>query len=411
MAKIKFCRNCKSMKFENLFSLGKLSFTGKFSNKLNNNIPKDYINLIKCKKCNLVQLDRNFNPNYLYGSDYGYRSGINKTMTDHLLSISNKLSKLTNLKNIDLVLDIASNDATLLNSYKTRNIIKVGIDPILKKYKKFYKYINFKIPNFFSQKTILQAGISQKFKIITACAVFYDIKHPNRFLADISNLLDQQEGIFYLEFQDLLSIIKFNLFDTICHEHIAYYSLEVVQKMLKKNNLKLIDVFKNNINGGSLSLVISHNKSKYRLNNLRINKLVLEEQRYNLKNKKTYYNFYKKINLIKKKLFDFILKLTLSKKTIHGYGASTKGNVLLQYFEINKEYIPYIADRNPDKNNLYTPGSKIKIINEKKSRSMIPDYYLVLPWHFKNEILKREKKIRKIGTKFIFPLPKLEILK
>ena len=406
---IKSCRNCKSTKLDKLFSLGNLSFTGKFTKKKYVKVPKDYINLIKCKKCHLVQLDRSFNSNYLYGLDYGYRSGINLTMTNHLKSISKKLTNLTRLKKNDYVLDIASNDATLLNSYEISGIKKVGVDPILKKFKKFYKKIDFKISKFFSKKIIQQARIKKKFKIITACAVFYDIENPNKFLKDISDLIDKKNGVFYLEFQDLLSIIKNNLFDTICHEHLEYYSFNVIQNMLKLNNLKLIDVSKNNTNGGSLSLFITHELSNYKVNYKSIANFTNEEKKYKLKSLSTYNNFFKKIQKLKKDLTILLLKLIKNSKVVHGYGASTKGNVLLQYFNIDNKIISLIADRNPEKNNLYTPGSNIQIINEKKSRKILPNYYLVLPWHFKNEILLREKKIRQKGTKFIFPLPKLEI--
>jgi hypothetical protein len=406
---IKSCRNCKNTKLDKLFSLGNLSFTGKFTKKKNAKIPKDYINLIKCKKCHLVQLDRSFNSNYLYGLDYGYRSGINLTMTSHLKSISKKLSNLTKLKKDDFVLDIASNDATLLNSYKILGVKKVGVDPILKKFKKFYKRIDFKISKFFSKKIIQEAKIKKKFKIITACAVFYDIENPNKFLKDISDLIDKKNGIFYLEFQDLLSIIKNDLFDTICHEHLEYYSFKVINNMLKFNNLKLIDVSKNDINGGSLALVISHKLSNYKINYKKINNLVSEEKKYKLELLSTYNNFFQKIQKLKENLNILLFKLVSNNKTIHGYGASTKGNVLLQYFNINNKIISLIADRNPEKNNLFTPGTNIKIVNEKKSRRILPDFYLVLPWHFKKEILLREKKIRQKGTKFIFPLPKLEV--
>ena len=408
MSIIKYCRNCREKKFSNLFSLGSLSFTGKFSSK-KKKIPKDFISLIKCNKCQLVQLDRSFNSKYLYGPDYGYRSGINLTMTNHLKSISKKLTKLTKLKKNDYVLDIASNDGTLLNSYKIKGIKTVGIDPILKKYKKFYKKINIKIPSFFSRKALKKSKITKKFKIITACAVFYDIEKPNNFLTDISNILDEKRGIFYLEFQDLLSIIKDNLFDTICHEHLEYYSLEVIKKMLKVNNLSLIEVTRNNINGGSLSLIISHKKSKYNVNSKSIDSILKEEKKFKLNKVETYKNFFKKIQKLKFKINKNLHNLVKKNKIIHGYGASTKGNVLLQYFGINKKIVPVIADRNPEKTNLYTPGTSIRIVSENYSRNILPDYYLVLPWHFKKEILLRERKIRKNGTKFIFPLPKLEI--
>jgi hypothetical protein len=357
----------------------------------------------------LVQLQEKFNPKYLYGDDYGYRSGVNLTMRNHLGSISKLLTKKSNLKKGDYVLDIASNDGTLLNSYKKNEIIKVGIDPILNKFNKYYKFINYKINNFFSYK-VVRRKIKKNFKIITACAVFYDLNDPNKFLRDISSLIEKNSGIFYLEFQDLLSLIKNKLFDTICHEHLEYYSLYVIKKMLENNNLKLIDANKNLINGGSLSLIISHKKSVYKINNRNIDRLLSEEKKYKLYSKKTYDIFYKKILKIGKELKKLFEIAKLKKQTIHGYGASTKGNVLLQFFNINNNTISYIADRNFEKRNHFTPGTKIKIITEQESRKMKPNYYLVLPWHFKPEILKREKNIRKNGTKFIFPLPKLQIV-
>jgi len=406
---IKKCRNCKSLDLTKLFSLGKMCFTGKFPRFFNNNIPKSHLSLIICNSCQLVQLKEKFNQNYLYGNDYGYKSGVNQTMKNHLKSISKLLSDRSNLKKGDYVLDIASNDGTLLNSYEKKGIIKVGIDPILKKFSKYYKLINFSINNFFSYNAV-RKKINKKFKVITACAVFYDLNDPNKFLKDISNLIDINDGIFYLEFQDLLSIIKNKLFDTICHEHLEYYSLSVIKNMIINNNLKLIDVTKNLINGGSLSLIITHKESCYKINNKKINKLLFEEKKYKLSSKKTYINFYNQILKIKKKITKIIRIIKSKNKSIHGYGASTKGNVLLQFFKIKNSSINYIADRNIEKNGLYTPGTKIKIITENESRLLKPDYYLVLPWHFKKEILLREKQIRKSGTKFIFPLPKLKII-
>lgn len=404
------CRNCNKYKFDNLFSLGNLFYTGKFPSQNKDKIPRGKITLVKCKSCQLVQLDRKFNPKYLYNSDYGYRSGINQTMKNHLSKITQKLTKLTKLKKDDFVLDIASNDATLLNSYKTHGIKKIGIDPILNKFKKFYKKIDFKIADFFSLKAIHKKKIKNKFKIITACAVFYDVDNPNKFLKNVSQLIDQNSGIFYLEFQDLLSIIKNNLFDTICHEHLEYYSLTVVKEIIEKNDLKIINVTKNDINGGSLALYIGHVGSKLKISHKNIDKILSEEKKIKLNEKKTYINFFNNIKNIKKKLLNILINLKKNNKKIHGYGASTKGNVLLQYFNIDHNLIEYVADRNPEKNNLYTPGTKIKIITEEKSRKHKPDFFLVLPWHFKKEILKREKKIIKKGTKFIFPLPNLKIV-
>tara|TARA_Y100000590_G_C15695879_1_gene1005088 strand:+ start:22 stop:1236 length:1215 start_codon:yes stop_codon:yes gene_type:complete len=400
------CRNCKSKNLLRLFSLGNLSFTGKFPKNKSTNIKKKQLGLVICSKCSLVQLNKSFNLKYLYGPDYGYRTGINQTMTNHMADIKEKLIRRVKLRSGDSVLDIASNDATLLNFYN-KNIIKVGIDPLVNKYFKYYKKVNYKISDFFSADKILKKT-KNKFKIITALAVFYDAKDPNEFLNDIKSLL-QKDGILLLEQADLLSMIKFKTFDTICHEHLYYYSTKVIIEMVSKNNLRVFDIKKNKINGGSTQYFISRQDSKFKINYKSINPVLREEKKYKLENKKTFINFFKKINHIKFKTQKHLNSIVSKNKKIHGYGASTKGNVLLQYFNINKKYIKFIADRNPKKYNHYTPGTKIKIISEKKSRMLLPDYYFVLPWHFKKEILKREKKMINKGCKFIFPLPNYKI--
>ncbi len=406
--KLKKCRVCNSSKFINLFSLGKLSFTGKFARSTKINIPKDFLNLIICKKCKLVQLDRNFDPKYLYSKDYGYRTGINKTMTEHVKFIADSAIKIVKPKKNDMILDIASNDATLLNFYSNK-FITVGIDPLVGKYKMFYKKINFKISNFFSLKELKKKNVHKNYKIITALSMFYDLKKPNQFIKDIKKIL-HQNGVFILEHADLLSIMKNCLFDTICHEHLEYYSTRIIKKLMEKNELRVFDIKQNDINGGSMCYFISHNKSKYKTNKKVINKILEEEKKFKLESKNTYVKFFKRINLIKNNLNKILDNHYKSNKIIHAYGASTKGNVLLQYFNISNNIIKFIADRNNKKVNSFTPGTKIKIISEEQSRKMLPDYYLVLPWHFKKEILERELKIRKKGTKFIFPLPKLEII-
>lgn len=406
--KIKKCRICVSKKFFYLFSLGKLSFTGKFPKNLKDRIPRDYINLIMCKKCRLVQLDRNFNPNYLYSKDYGYRTGINSTMTKHVHLVANEAIRLAKLKRNEYVLDIASNDGTLLNFYD-KKFITVGIDPIIEKYKKYYKKINFKVSNFFSYNILKKKKLNFRYKIISALSVFYDLKNPNSFISDIKKIL-HKEGIFVLEHADLLSLFKYSLFDTICHEHLEYYSSKIIIDLMKKYKLRVFDIKNNDINGGSSRYLICHKDAKFRINKKKIDKILRQEKKLKLEDKNSYYNFYKKINLIKYKTRKLIDNLLSKGSIIHGYGASTKGNVFLQYLDISTKKIPFIAERNPLKFNKYTPGNYIKIISEKESRKKKPNYYLVLPWHFKNEILKREMKIRKLGTKFIFPLPTLKVI-
>ena len=406
--KLKKCRICSSKKFVKLFSLGKLSFTGKFPSSINKNIPRDFLNLIMCKKCKLVQLDRNFNPKYLYSKDYGYRTGINKTMTEHVQYVAEEAIKKSMPNNKDFVLDIASNDATLLKSY-SKKYTTVGVDPLVSKYKKFYHNIDYKLSDFFSYNLLKKNKLNKKYKIITALSMFYDLKYPNLFLKDIKKIL-HKDGLFILEHADLLSIIKNCLFDTICHEHLEYYSSRIIINLMKNNSMRVFDIKKNNINGGSMRYLICHKNSRFKTNKKSIQKIINEERKFKIESFKTYRNFYEKINSIKNKINEMLIKIKKDNQSIHGYGASTKGNVLLQYFCISKNLIPFIADRNIQKFNSYTPGTKIKIISENNSRKMKPNYYFVLPWHFKSEILVREKKIRRKGTKFIFPFPKLQVL-
>ena len=407
--KINNCRNCKNNKFYDLFSLGKLSYTGKFPKNKRINIPKEEIKLIMCLNCKLIQISKNFSLNYMYNHDYGYRTGINQTMTNHVGETVRELSSRNNFLNKkDFVLDIASNDGTLLNFYN-KNLNRIGIDPTIAKYKKFYRNINHKLSTFFSKKELTKIIKKKKIKAITALSVFYDLKDPNKFLKEISEIIDTEKGIFVLEHTDLLSIIKNNLFDTICHEHLAYYSAKVIMKMISENNLKVFDISRNQINGGSTRFYICHKKSNYSVKKKKINQIIEYEKKFKLEQKNTYIKFFEKILSIKKNLNSRLKEIKENGKTIHGYGASTKGNVLLQFFEIDKNMLNLIADRNPLKFNYYTPGTKIIIKSEKYSRSLKPDFYLVLPWHFKKEILKREKKVRSMGTKFIFPLPNIEV--
>ncbi len=405
--KLKNCRVCDKKKFKKLFSLGRLSYTGKFPKKLSLDIPKEEITLVMCDNCKLVQLNKNFSEKYLYGKDYGYRTGINLTMANHVKTIAHEAIKVAKVKRGDFVLDIASNDGTLLNFY-SKNLVRVGIDPIISKFLNYYENIDYKINDFFNYKALKKKNINKKYKIITALSVFYDLKKPHNFIRDIKKIL-HKDGVFILEHADLLSIIKKNLFDTICHEHLEYYSSKLIINIMRKHNLRVFDLKPNNTNGGSIRYFISHELAKFKSKNDVINKVLKQEKKCRLENPSTFKIFFNKINKQKKNLNLLIKSLKKNNKVIHGYGASTKGNVLLQYFDISKNQIDFIADRNPKKYGFYTPGTKIKIISENKSRSLKPDYYLVLPWHFKAEIIKREKKIIEKGTKFIFPLPHLKI--
>jgi len=407
--KISKCRICKSDKIKKILDLGEQAFTGKFPSSKQKNIAKSPLSISLCLKCKFVQLSHNFKSSYLYNQEYGYESGINSTMKNHLSKITEKVSKLKKLTKNSIVVDIASNDGTLLNSYK-KNVIRVGIDPILNRFKNNYSKINHKIPDFFSYESFKKLKLNKKADVITAFAVFYDINDPNKFLSDIKNCLDEK-GIFIIEQSNLAHMIRLNSFDTICQEHLGYYSTGVIKKLLEKNGLKIFNHEYNESNGGSSRYYITHkNNKEIVVNKKNINKALNYENKFKLDRVSTYLTFEKNIQKIKEKCNKKIKSILDMNQTIHGYGASTKGNVILQYFNIDNKKIKFISDRNPFKYNRYTPGTKIKIISEKRSRLLKPNYYFVLPWHFKKEVLKREIKIRKKNTRFIFPLPKLSII-
>tara|TARA_B100001093_G_scaffold327992_1_gene312951 strand:+ start:157 stop:1374 length:1218 start_codon:yes stop_codon:yes gene_type:complete len=401
----KKCRNCKTLNVEKVFELGKFKFTGKFPKK-NEKIESGVLGLDFCQKCNLVQLSNSFNQRSLFSKDYGYKTGLNQTMTNHMRSIHDIIVKKVPMSKNDQILDIACNDGTLLNMYN-KKFKTFGIDPVSAKYKSNFKNINHIIFDFFSSKKI-KNFTKKKFKIITALSVFYDLDDPNKFLKDIYEILDN-EGICLIEHADLLSIIQKNMFDTICHEHVAYYSTRIMQQIALKNNLKLIDVVHNDVNGGSMQYFLTKRSSKLKINVSRIRRFLDKEKKYRLHKIYSIKAFFERINVIKENLKNYLINENSKKRKIYVYGASTKGNVLLQYFGLNNKIISAAVERNPQKFGRYTPGSKIPIISETKARKNPPDMFLVLPWHFKKEILNREKALIRKGVNFLFPLPKLEI--
>ena len=408
MSKIKSCRSCRSKKFDSLFSLGKQYYTGIFPRTKKIKVPLGNLELIKCKNCSLVQLSENFNLKKMYGKNYGYRTGLNLSMVNHIKKKVKTLKKKINFQNNDLIIDIGSNDGTLLKCFDYNKYNLVGIDPTISKFKKYYPKKIKKVANFFSKKNLDKIIKKKKVKLITSIAMFYDLPDPISFGKDIYNLLDDN-GIWHLEQSYSGYMLKNLSYDTICHEHLEYYSLKSIKYIFDKCNLKIIDIKFNKINGGSFAISVAKKKSSLKANKKVIKNLIYYEKKNKINLTSTYKNFFKTIYKEKIKLKKLLLKLKKENKTVFGYGASTKGNVILQFCNFNTDQIKFICDVNKDKENCYTPGSKIKIISEHLSKKIKPNYYLVLPWHFKKFILEKEKFLLDNGTKFIFPLPTLRV--
>ena len=415
----KTCRFCGSNKLTKVINLGHQYLQSYFAN--NNYIKKKkYIfnkkflmEIVRCNPdkdknaCGLLQLSITIPPKLLY-SKYFYRSGVNSTMKQHLNNIATEVKNI--LRKKAYVLDIGCNDGTLLNFYP-KKYIKFGIDPS-DSLSKVDKNFNF-IKDFFPSIRLERLLKNRKLDAITSIAMFYDLENPSFFVEKIYKLLTK-EGIWIFEMSYMPDMIRLNSYDTICHEHLEYYSLNVIRKILAKSKMKLAKAILNDSNGGSIrcyavkkdNLIFGTIKDQEE-----IEKLIKKELNLGLETDRPYKNFQKTIIKHRKELRNLIIKLKKQGKKIHIYGASTKGNTILQWCKINHKLIDFAAEKNHEKHGLKTLGTNIPIISEEESRAMKPDYYLVLPWHFRKEFIKREKNFLKRGGGFIFPLPKIEIYK
>jgi len=407
---IKKCRISESENLTSVLDLGRQYLTGIFPESKEQKVSSGPLELVWCSESRLLQLKHSYPLDEMYGNNYGYRSGLNQSMVNHLNHKVNHLTNIVHLGLNDLVIDIGSNDATLLKSYARNDITKVGIDPTGKKFKEYYTDDIILIDEFFPSSTFQSNFADKKAKIITSIAMFYDLENPLAFVRAIAETL-HKDGIWHLEQSYLPSMLRTNAYDTICHEHLEYYTLGNIKYLLERCDLKIVDVQINDINGGSFAVTASHKKSNaLPVNHAIINWLLSQEERMGVNTSKPFKDFEKRVFQHRADLKELIMSLINDGKKIIGYGASTKGNVLLQFCGFTENEIPYIAEVNEDKFGCFTPGTNIPIISEKEARAMKPDYFFVLPWHFKHNILAREEKFLSSGGRFIFPLPYIEII-
>jgi hypothetical protein len=407
--KLSNCRASNSNHLIPVVNLGEQALTGVFPSNKDQKITKGPLELVICPDSGLLQLNHSYDMNEMYGDNYGYRSGLNSSMVSHLNSKIYSLEVFSNLSVSDTVLDIGSNDCTTLKAYSVEGLNKIGIDPTGSKFKEFYDDDISLVPEFFSKKAFQQAS-KTKATIVTSIAMFYDLESPISFASDVSDCLSD-DGIWHFEQSYMPSMLRMNSYDTICHEHLEYYSLESVMKILDQVDLKIVDVRMNSINGGSFAITACKKRcNKYTINSPVIDWLLEQENLMNLSSPQPYRDFEDRIFRHRADLRRLICNLVASGKTVLGYGASTKGNVVLQFCRFTQNEITAIADVNPDKFGKVTPGSNIPILSEQDAREMNPDYYLLLPWHFKDGILEREKDYLRKGGKMIIPFPEIEII-
>lgn len=408
-AEIKCCRLSQSQNLIPVLSLGHQALTGVFPSTIHEKVTNGPLELVWCPDTGLLQLRHSYDLGEMYGDNYGYRSGLNQSMIDHLTNKVAYLERLVSLRAGDAVLDIGSNDATTLKAYKTQDIRRIGIDPTGRKFKQYYTDDITLVPDFFSAAAY-RANMRQPAKIVTSIAMFYDLESPIDFAREIESIL-ADDGIWHFEQSYLPSMLRLNSYDTICHEHLEYYSLTVLKYILDAAGLKIVDVFMNSINGGSFAVTAAKcDDSTIRVNTPVIDWLLEQEERMGLSTPRPYREFEERVYRHRSDLQRLIRNLRADGKSVVGYGASTKGNVLLQFCGFTTDDISAIAEVNPDKFGRITPGTHIPIISEPEAKAMNPDYFIVLPWHFKEGILRREKSYLASGGKMIFPFPEIEII-
>lgn len=405
---ISSCRVGNSEHLISVLNLGSQALTGIFPKSASDPVTEGPLELVWCPESGLLQLKHSFDPTEMYGENYGYRSGLNQSMVQHLKSKIFHLQRFVNLQSGDVVLDIGSNDCTTLNAYSTNGISRIGIDPTGGKFASFYPPEVKLVPDFFSADSY-RSVTRKPARIVTSIAMFYDLDSPIQFARQIAEIL-ADDGIWHFEQSYMPSMLRMNSYDTICHEHLEYYSLAVVKKIAEAAGLQIIDVTMNAVNGGSFAVTVAKaGKTRLSANGKVIEWLLDQEERMGLSTPRPYREFEERVFRHRDDLVRLIGALNASGKKVLGYGASTKGNVLLQFCKFTAADIPAIAEVNSEKFGRVTPGTHIPIVSEAEARAMNPDYFLVLPWHFKDGIIRRESEYLAAGGHFIFPFPEIEI--
>jgi hypothetical protein len=417
----KTCRVCGSTALTPVISLGEQHLQGSFYKEGESAPPLRRIDcsLVRCNPtqdenaCGLLQMAKSVPPSVLYAA-YWYRSGTNQTMRSHLAGIAETAAAMVgkggSRKTSAAVLDIGCNDGTLLKAYPAK-FRKFGVDP-----SDIAREIDDRsitvVNDLFPSPELDKVTKGKKFDVITSIAMFYDLEDPVAFARTIERYLSD-DGIWIVEMSYMPKMLEMNSYDTICHEHLEYYSLAVLEQIMQRANLKVVRVEENDINGGSIRCYVARSDTVRHRRAEWVSEIAAMRQRefdMELDTDKPYKDFQDRINVHRQKLVQLITDLKKKGAKIHIYGASTKGNTILQWCGIDHRLIEYAAERNPDKYGARTLGTDIPIISEAESRAMKPDYYLVLPWHFAAEFLKREEKTLASGVGMIFPLPEIRVV-
>lgn len=395
------CRSCDSPNLDQAMNLGNL-YVSNFPDAPESGLwPRVPLELLLCRTCGLVQLRHTTPGEWLY-RNYWYKSGVSATMRVALADVAAKATRFAGLDHGDGVLDIGCNDGTLLRSYRTEGIRRTGFEPAANLIPEAAVATGRIVNDFFTAQPLL----GERFHIITSIAMFYDLEDPNAFVADVASVLIQ-EGVWIIEMHYLPQILARNAFDAICHEHLEYYSLATLEPLLERHGLIVADAEINSANGGSLRVYVVHRgapAASVPARRARVEALRIRERSAQLSCLRTYKEFGERVLRIRQRVYQFIQSERERGLEVSAYGASTKGNTLLQVFELDHRLIHSAAERNPGKWGKYTVGTWIPVVSEDQARLHANDF-LILPWHFLGEIHTRERDFLARGGKLIVPLP------
>lgn len=404
------CRVCGGTQLTTLMNLGNQALTGVFPKSRSETVTSGPVELVKCSTtdgCGLVQLKQSYDLGEMYGLNYGYRSGLNASMVQHLQSKVQSILRSGVLDAGDLVIDVGSNDGTTLLAYPQDQYQLVGVDPTGVKFASYYPPEITLITDFFTSELIFQKLAGKKAKVITSFSMFYDLEDPVSFAREIEGTLTD-DGVWIFEQSYLPAMLRTNSFDTICHEHLEFYALKQINWIAAKAGLKVLDVEFNDVNGGSFSIIAAKLSSTRAMNSGWLSKILEDEDALELDSSAAFDSFKIRVEEARVALISFLEEAKRNGEVVCGLGASTKGNVLLQYFEIDGSLVREIGEVNEDKFGSFTPGTLIPLVPEQQVLASDPDYILILPWHFRSffEFLPSMK-----GRNLVFPLPRFEIVK
>jgi len=408
--KVEKCRICGNTHLERVLDLGEQMLTGVFPREKGAKVTTGPLQLVKCvggdETCGLLQMGHSYDLGEMYGENYGYRSGLNASMVDHLNNKVKRILGLVELQAGDLVIDIGSNDSTTLQAYPSAGPVLVGIDPTGVKFHSYYPAHVQLIPDFFSAALVQARFPSQKAKVVTAFSMFYDLEDPMGFMRQVHDVL-ADDGIWVFEQSYMPTMLDTNSYDTVCHEHLEFYALRQIKWMADRVGFKIVEVEFNDVNGGSFSVTVAKAQGDTTVVP-EVQNILDDEHARGLDTLVPLQAFAERVVQTKRDLLKFVESVRSEGKSVSVLGASTKGNVLLQYCGLTSNEVAFVGEVNAEKFGCYTPGTWLQIIPEDELLAIKPDYLIVLPWHFKDFFVKSKKLS---GVTLVFPLPTLEIRK